>query len=50
MDQVTGQALATFKRLTAEDTNDSNGKPRDRLYAGIAVPVAGRVKGEQNAA
>jgi UDP-galactopyranose mutase len=50
MDQVTGQALATFKRLKAEDPNDSHGKARDRLYAGIDVPVARRVKDEQDAA
>jgi UDP-galactopyranose mutase len=50
MDQVTAQALTTFKRLSTDTPTGSDGKPRDRSYAGMAAPIATMTKREQDAA
>jgi UDP-galactopyranose mutase len=39
MDQVTAQALATFKRLKPENPSASDGTARDRVYPVMAVPL-----------
>lgn len=50
MDQVTAQALNTFRRLSADRANGSNGKARDRSYPGMSVPIATMTKREQDVA
>jgi UDP-galactopyranose mutase len=40
MDQVTGQALATFKRLTSETEPDSDGHTHVRLFQGVSLKPA----------
>ncbi len=39
MDQVTAQALATFKRLAANRVPVSDGHMRDRVYSGLSLPL-----------
>ena len=39
MDQVTAQALATFKRLVACRPTAMEEKPRDRFYPGVSAPA-----------
>ena len=50
MDQVTAQALTTFKRLSTDTPTGSDGKPRDRSYPGMSAPIATMTKREQDAA
>ncbi len=50
MDQVTAQALATFKRLNTQNAIATDGKVRNQVFAGISSPVATMTKREQDAA